>query len=128
MCGETFDRFGDHALTCMCCGDRTIRHNCLRNVVCEEAAEASLRPEEEKQGLSPERPSVDGIRTAPGERRPADIWLPRGTGNKSAALDFAVTSGLRSDWWQQAADHPNHVFEQYEEYKRSYKDRPALQQ
>ena len=30
-CGEVMDVFADHALTCSCRGDRTKRHNCIRN-------------------------------------------------------------------------------------------------
>ena len=55
------DRWGDHALTCSCNGDRTVRHNAIRNVCYEEAVEASLRPEREKAGLLPGRPHEDGL-------------------------------------------------------------------
>ena len=119
--GDTFDAFGGHALTCMCCGDRTHRHNCIRNVAWEEANLAGMRPEREKQGLLPVRPTEDGLRETPGDRRPADVWLPRGTNNRPTALDFAVTSGLRNDFWQHVADNPSYVFEQYETFKREFK-------
>ena len=33
MCGGTMDSYGDHALSCPCNGDRTVRHNRLRNSV-----------------------------------------------------------------------------------------------
>ena len=120
------DSFGDHALACQCNGDRTVRHNCLRNIGCEDARAAGLQPEREKQGLLPARPREDGIRASPGDRRPADVWLPRGPRNRPTALDFAVTSGLRAALWRQVAESPNHVFEQYEQYKRSYKDTQRL--
>eukprot|EP00971_Amphidinium_carterae_P038020 747530-Amphidinium_carterae.1 len=29
----TFDKYGDHALTCACGGDRTVRHNRLRDTL-----------------------------------------------------------------------------------------------
>ena len=32
-CGGLMDWFGDHALTCPCAGDRTRRHNAIRNHV-----------------------------------------------------------------------------------------------
>ena len=32
LCGDTFDSFGDHALTCMSGGDRTLRHNAMRDM------------------------------------------------------------------------------------------------
>ena len=126
LCGDTMDSFGDHALACQCNGDRTVRHNCLRNIGCEDARVAGLQAERERPGLLPSRPAEDGIRASPGDRRPADVWLPRGPQNRPTALDFAVTSGLRSDLWRQVAETPNHVFEFYEHYKRSYKDTERL--
>ena len=108
----------------MCGGDRTIRHNRLRDVTHEEANLAALRPEREKQGLLPGRPPEDGARSLEAERRPADVFLPRGPDHR-AALDFAVTSGLRSGLWQQVAETPNCAFEKYEEFKCLYKDTAA---
>ena len=52
-CGGLMDRFGDHALTCSCAGDRTRRHNALRNLVYGAATEGGLGPEKEKAGLLP---------------------------------------------------------------------------
>ena len=52
-CGGIMDRFGDHALTCPCAGDRTRRHNALRNIVHEAAKEGGLGPVKEKAGLLP---------------------------------------------------------------------------
>ena len=31
-CGQCSDRWGDHALVCACNGDRTVRHNAVRNI------------------------------------------------------------------------------------------------
>ena len=53
VCGEVMDRWGDHALTCSCGGDRTVRHNAIRNIFHEEATEAGLRPEREGRFASP---------------------------------------------------------------------------
>ena len=44
------DSFGDHALVCYCNGDRTVRHNALRNIVFCEASRANMQPEKEKAG------------------------------------------------------------------------------
>ena len=46
--GYTMDSYGDHALTCACKGDRTTRHNKLRNIVYEEAFCGGLQAEREK--------------------------------------------------------------------------------
>ena len=121
MCGEIMDRWGDHALTCSCNGDRTVRHNAIRNVCYEEAVEASLRPEREKAHLFPQRPISNGLPSSNGGRRPDDVWLPRGSTGKGEALDFAVTSGLQSELVVPVADTPGLVFQRYEQFKRSYK-------
>ena len=120
-CGEPVDRFGDHALSCSSSGDRTVRHNSIRDVVFEEAGEAALQPEREKAGLLPERPSEDGLVVNNGARRPADVWLPRGTGGEKEALDFAVTSGLQLGWYRRTAQDPGMLFAHYEDHKRTYR-------
>ena len=50
-CGLALDVYMDHASVCQCNGDRTIRHNALRNLVCVIAELAGLQPEKEKTGL-----------------------------------------------------------------------------
>ena len=119
-CGGCLDRFGDHAVVCCCGGDRTIRHNAIRNVFFQDAAQAGLRPERERQGLLPERPQEDALRASGSGRRPADVWLPRGPGGRGVALDFACTSGMRSDRMQLASEDAGCVLERYVEIKRSY--------
>ena len=126
LCGLTMDSFGDHALVCACNGDRTIRHNCLRNVVYEEAVAGGMSPTKEKAGLLPSRPPQDGVHTETtrsnrARRRPADVYLPRGPGNKPAALDFACTSGLRFDRLRAAIDEPDGVCADYEDMKRNFR-------
>ena len=123
-CGLVLDRWGDHALCCQCGGHRTVRHNALRNICCEEAAFGGLRPEREKAGLLPERPVRDNIPgvTLRSGRRPADMWLPRGGTGCSEAWDFAVTSALRTDLFREAIAAPDATFQRYERFKREYKD------
>ena len=50
-CDEVIDRFGDHCLSCACGGDRTKRHNLIRNEVFYVCNSAGLNPELEKSGL-----------------------------------------------------------------------------
>jgi hypothetical protein len=95
-CGQVLDRYGDHVLVCACGGDRTVRHNAIRDTLYRASVEANLSPEREKAGLLPGRPSEDGLPMRSG-RRPADVWLPKGRRNLPEAVDFAVTSGMRSD-------------------------------
>lgn len=78
-----------------------------------------MQAEREKAGLLPERPSEDGLAVKSGPRRPADVWLPRGTRGEAEALDFAVTSGLQAGWCRRAAEDPGSVFAHYEGDKRS---------
>ena len=122
-CGDCMDSFGDHALVCMCKGDRTVRHNALPNIVHDVALTAGLRPEKEKAGLLPPRPDCDGIQVTNGtNRRPADVFLPLSPQGMPEALDFACSSGLRAEVAQRAVDNPQVVFDEYEEFKRSYQN------
>ena len=122
-CGGVMDRWGDHASVCACGGDRTIRHNAVRDIVFQEAAGASLRPEREKAGLLPHRPLSDDMPPpAPSARRPADVWLPRGATGHKEALDFAITSAMRSDFLRRAVDIPESVFTDYDRRKREHID------
>jgi hypothetical protein len=120
-CGGVMDRFGDHASVCLCGGDRTIRHDAVRDLVFEEAMGGNLRPEREKAGLLPPRPEADSLPAlTPNGRRPADVWLPRGGSRRGEALDFAVSSAMRGDTFRQAAETPETVFAKYEKHKREY--------
>ena len=56
-------------------------------------------------------------------RRPADIFLPRGLGGVkpgAAAVDFAVTSGLRHDKLRIAISEPHRIVGDYAEAKRAF--------
>eukprot|EP00660_Eupelagonema_oceanica_P019071 gene19071-biopygen36140 len=97
------DTYRDHALACSGGGDRTVRHNALRDHCFRLCRSAGCRPEVEKPGLLRLRPLLGpveedgkrcgGSRGAEG-RRPADVFLPAWSLGKPACLDFAVTSGL----------------------------------
>ena len=99
-----------------------MRHNAIRDVVHEEAVRAGTSAEKEKPGLLPARPAEDGIGQVECHRRPADVWLPRARGASGEALDFACTSGLRSDFLARSAAEGGAVFPAYEHLKRSFKD------
>ena len=55
-------------------------------------------------------------------RRPADVYLPRWRRGTPAALDFAVTSGLRSDMVHRSAMDGSAAAKSYEDFKRSHLD------
>ena len=103
----------------MCSGDRTVRHNTVRDILYDEAVTGALNPHREKAGLLPSRPSEDGLTSVGEARRPADIWLPRGMQGGPKALDFAVTSGMQADTYRSVIDNPSSVFDHYENFKRS---------
>ena len=81
LCGEVSDRWGNHALSCGCGGDKILRHNAVRDVVCSAVSEfTSVSPELEKPGLLPPDPGGPdpGICLPPGSPpSPADVWVPR---------------------------------------------------
>ena len=135
LCDGAMDVWADHALTCACGGDRTKRHNLVRNVAVRLANTAGWRPEPEKLGLLRPRPSQgsrgeDGSEVREGSRgpearRPADIYVPRWDLGGPAALDFAVTSGLRTDLLEQTAADGSSCLSTYELYKNSFLDTAA---
>ena len=135
LCNGVMDVWADHALTCACGGDRTKRHNLVRNVCVRLATTAGWRPEPEKTGLLRPRPvqgsrSEDGsvggeVGRGPEARRPADIYVPRWDLGGAAALDFAVTSGLRTDLLEQTSADGKSSLTSYEHYKNSYLDTAA---
>ena len=114
-------------MACPCRGDRTKRHNALRNQGFFDAQAAGFAGAElERPGLLPPRAANEGPpggeRDGPdldaGDRRPADVYLPRWRNGVPAAWDFAVTSGLRTDLLAASAASPSAATERYEEFKR----------
>ena len=125
FCAGTMDPFGDHALVCPCRGDRTKRHNLLRNLTFFALGAAGLNPDLERPGLLPPRMELEGPHehdqfAGSGLRRPADVFVPRWRDGFPAALDFAVTSGLRTDVVERVANSGSVAVQEYEERKRSH--------
>ena len=125
------DTYGDHALVCPAGGDRTIRHNALRDAVCFLCKSAGLNPEPEKTGLLRPRPQFhcleeDGQKykgsRSPEGRQPADVFIPCGRLGKPAALDLAVTSGLKMDLLKDTLKDGSSATSWYEGFKCSYLD------
>ena len=99
----------------------------IRNVVVRLATSAGWRPEPEKTDLLRSVSTAGGDISTSGEearpeaRRPADIFVPRWDLGGSAALDFAVTSGLRTDVLEQTASQGGlPCLTAYEDYKSSH--------
>jgi len=132
FCDDVVDIYGDHCLVCACGGDRTKRHNLLRNQVYFTCLSAGLAPELERPGLLEPRPLIgalpeNGPPADPNEhRRPADVYIPRWRQGLPAALDLAVTSGLRATVAQQTAADGRSAVLAYEDFKREYMDTQQL--
>ena len=98
LCDGVADRFGDHALSCPCGGDRTQRHNRLRSVLAARTQAAGPHPEWKKTGLLPPRSGQDGLPVDGAldrnGRRPADVYLFNWGVHGPAAFHLAVTAGL----------------------------------
>jgi hypothetical protein len=128
LCEQSMDVYGDHALTCPCGGDRTVRHNIVRNASARFFSAAGLHPELEKPGLLQERPPADGGDELSGEqcsgradlRRPADTYVGNWHLGQPAAFDFALTSGLKVGQLEGTARDAKSVGAAYVEKKRSY--------
>ena len=128
FCDGVSDIYGDHALVCSGGGDRTKRHNLLRNCCATYAARAGWNPEVEKAGLLRPRPLVgarpecgsDPGHQGPDARRPADVYIPRLGITGPTALDFAVTSGLRTSMLARSATNPSAAVNAYAETKRTH--------
>ena len=135
LCDGILDSYGDHAFVCCAGGDRTRRHNLLRNMVFHGAEAARLHPELEKPGLLRPRPlfgatyesggHVGENDGSPDARRPADVYVPRWRLGPPAAWDFAVTSGLRLDLPPDVVGNAGLVTARYEDYKCSHNDAKA---
>ena len=130
LCDGIVDIYGDHCLVCSGGGDRTKRHNLLRNSAFHWCYNAGLNPELEKPGLLQPRPlqgalPENGIHLVSDARRPADIFLPRWRSGLPAALDFAVTSGLRADVVTASTPSVSAAIDNYEDFKRTHNNTDA---
>ena len=124
FCDAVADRRAHHPRVCSAGGDRTLRHNALRNFIFRRAAAAGLNPELEKaRVLLPPRP---GANQAQARRRPADVYLPSWVAGAPAALDFAVTSPARQDIVAQAAETALAAATAYSDKKREHLNTEAL--
>ena len=126
LCDSVLDAKGRHAHVCPSGGDRTRRHNAIRNKAGAFADSAGFNPELEKPGLlqpSSEQPGAQ-------QRRPADVFIPAWKQGMPAALDFAVTSPHRQDIRLEASRCSGVAAVAYEQHKRDHlnTDRDCQQQ
>ena len=85
---------GDHAIGCGHSGEKTSRHNRLRDTIFKAATSACLAPGQEIRGL------VSGS-----EARPADVFIPAWEKGKDAALDVTVISPLQLNMVDRSAQN-----------------------
>ena len=103
---------------CVAGGERTQRHNAVRDLVHSWAERAGLRPEKERPGLLlPQSP--DDVQAA--RRRPADVYLPA-LGGSPAALDFAITAPQRQETLSIAGRATGAAAASYARHKEAHLD------
>ncbi|CAE8623744.1 unnamed protein product [Polarella glacialis] len=120
LCDAVLDSRGHNSRMCCAGGDRTRRHNGLRNRMFRGAVRAGLHPELERPGLLlPSRPG--DINQNEQAQRPADVYLPCFTGGLPAALDFAVTAPQRQETLTQATVTALAAASDYDRKKRSFR-------
>ena len=141
-CGQIMDAYGDHAVACMAGGDRTRRHNRIRNALYEDLVLTRQEIRKEVKGLLPLRPkkerdnqddgyderedetvNVEGV-DSPSDaqaRRPADVFSKDFNRKGAAAFDLAVTSGLNAVELEKTVSNPSTALLHYERFKRLYK-------
>ena len=117
-CDAVLDSRSLHAGVCAAGGERTLRHNAVRDVLATWCQRAGLQPEKEKRGLLlPQRPSDTGLT----QRRPANIFLPCLQGSPSA-LDLAITGFQRTETLAEASAEGGSVAAAYAQVKRLHQD------
>ena len=97
-CLQFSDSLGDHALCCGHYGERITRHNRIRDHIFSVAVAAALGPVREGRFLIPGT-----------DRRPADVFIPRWSGGRDAALDVTVINPLQEATVQGAAVTAGHA-------------------
>jgi hypothetical protein len=83
---QTLDKKGIHALECSAWGDKTRRHNAIRNSILGYCKSAGLNAVIEKSGL-----------IAGNKKRPGDVYIESLAKGLDYALDVAITSPFTLD-------------------------------
>ena len=95
-CTQENDVFGDHAIGCGHSGERTSRHNRLRDTIYKAATSACLAPSQEIRGL------VSGS-----EAGPANVFIPSWDKGIDTALDVTVISPLQQSLVDRSENNHN---------------------
>ena len=94
----------------------------MRNNAAHICSSAALRPEVKKPGLLEQRLTGDELEdeVLHNFRRPADIYLPNWDLGSPAALDFAITSGMRGDCLAMTVEDGGAAVKNYETKQRTH--------
>ena len=107
LCDGVLDIHGDHCLVCSGGGDRTKRHNLIRNQAHHHCLAAGFSSELERPGLLRPRPLAGGLEDAGGEVTGC-VLIPRlrdaGFAGKIVIRSANATSADRADYVASGAD------------------------
>ena len=117
--------------TVCCGGDRVLRHNAVRNVVCSAIAEfTSVSLELEKPGLllslRPPDPGGTDLDLSSPPRPSPRLLGPRGVSTFAEGWDFSVSSLLRTSHLSSATPTVADVFHEVETRKRAFQDTASM--
>ena len=99
-CPAVSETSGDHAASCGWGGERTYRHDAIRDCLFSTCVQACLGPTREDRALIPGR-----------QARPADIYLPSWSGGLDTALDITVINPLQQTLMDRSAANPGHALQ-----------------
>ena len=116
LCDGVLDRHSHHAATCVAGGERTLRHNAVRDVLFAWLDRAGFHPEKERPGLLLPQSPED---THSAARRPADIYVPSLSGSPTA-LDFAITAPQRQETLALAGQQVGAAAAAYARHKQNH--------
>ena len=128
LCDRILDAKGYHPGICAAGGERTTRHNAIREIILEFAHRAGYSGAEREKPdlLLPARPDDTRATSATergvdnSRRRPADVYVPGWAAGVPAALDFAVTAPHRVEYLPLSTTTPAWSANQYAERKAQH--------
>ena len=99
-CPAVSETSGDHAVSCGWGGERTNRHDAIRDCLFSTCVQSCLGPTRKDRALIPSR-----------QARPADIYLPSWSGGLDTALDITVINPLQQTLMDRSAANPGHALQ-----------------
>ena len=109
-CKVVLDKGGVHALTCNTGGERTGKHNTLRDEFCKILTESGISAQTEPKGI---------LLGEEGNQRPADVYAPLFEDGRAYAFDLGVTHPQGQQVLLSASTIPLHAADTYALKKRT---------